>query len=571
MYDLLIKNGNVIDGTGSKARRADVGLIGDRIAFVGSANGELARQQFDAEGLAVAPGFVDVHTHLDAQLYWDPMGSPTLLHGTTTVFGGNCGYSLAPISAQNKEYLARLMAKVEGMPLESLLAGVPWKWESFEDYLNCLDAAPRSLNAGFLVGHSAIRVQVMGPKAVGSKATPDEVEQMARIVREAVKVGAFGFSSSTQPGHLDGGGQHVPSFWADFSELVALCAAVKESSAPAIEFIPTVGMFTDNQIELMTQMALAADRPLNWNLLTVDTSSPEIMENQLSASQFARSRGARIVALTLPAPTPLLRSFFYGHGLGALPGGWGQLWAKPVDERIKRLRDPAVRRQLETGAATPGVDPLGTRTNWPGLTILEVVAPENEQFVGRSIGDIARDSGKTPFNCLFDILVSDGLRTVFTTSRAGDDEDSWRARPAIWTNPDVVIGGSDAGAHLDSMCGATYTTRMLGDAVRERRLVSLEQAVKLMTDVPARLYKLESRGRIAPGYFGDMVVFDPETVGPGLLESRDDLPAHQKRLYAEPSGIGAVFVNGQQVVRGTEYTGVLPGRVLRSNKHCYAG
>jgi N-acyl-D-aspartate/D-glutamate deacylase len=432
-----------------------------------------------------------------------------------------------------------------------------------------LSSKPLAINVGALVGHSALRLAVMGEAAIGGKATDVQVEEMKILLKEALTAGAFGFSSTTYMGHRDAAGDHIPSFWAQPDEIVALASVLKDSKAPALGFNPTVGAFGTEHFDLMTRMSIAAARPLNWNLLNVDSKRPEIVSNQMSASDYARERGGRVVALTMPAPTPLRRSYLGGgFGLDALPGGWHEIWAKPPEERVRDLSDPNIRKRLAAGAAQKGADPLGHRTNWGSLTVADGYAPEVQKYRGRLISDIAKESGRTPLDVLFDILVADKMRTSFTGPRPGDDEDSWGLRPEVWRKKDVVLGGADAGAHLDVMCGASYTTRMLSEAIRKRKLIALEEAVHLLTDVPARLYDLKDRGLIEQNRFADLVVFDPNTVGPTDDVVRTDMPAAQERIYCGSTGIHAVFVNGSQVVDQGEHTQAHSGKLLRPTEDC---
>lgn len=563
MLDCIIKGGSVIDGTGAPRRRADVGIRDGRIAAVGKIT-ESARWAIDAEGKIVSPGFVDIHTHFDAQAFWDPALTPSSLHGVTTVVGGNCGFSIAPLTAAAAPYLMRMLARVEGMPLEALAAGVPWDWQSFGEYLDRLEGKV-ALNAGFLVGHCALRRVVMGEAAVGSAASAAQIDAMVKLLHESIAAGGLGFSSSQAPTHNDGDGKPVPSRWATREEMLALAAAVRHHEGTSLELIPTVGLFTDEHKALMASMSRAADRPLNWNVLNVVGSAPDICRSQLAASDYARQHGGRVVALTLPQPMALRLNLISGFVLDALPG-WAEVIALPLEQRKRALADAEVRRRLDAGANSDEAGVFRFFGWWANYTVDETFTAENARYRGRTIGDIATELGKSPFDAMIDLALSEDLRTSFMPLIPGADDDTWRLRAEVWRDPRALIGASDAGAHLDMIDTFALTTTFLGTGVRERGLLSLEDAIHQITDRPARLYGIRDRGRIAEGWRADIVVFDAARVGPGPIHTRSDLPAGASRLYAEAEGIEHVLVNGVEVVRGKRCTGALPGSVLRSGR-----
>jgi N-acyl-D-aspartate/D-glutamate deacylase len=568
MLDLLIRDAEIVDGTGTPARHGDVGVKDGRIVAVGP-NGQVddsASRTVDAGGQVLAPGFVDLHTHYDAQLFWDPTASPSVQHGVTTVFGGNCGFTLAPAAPGQQDYLTRMLARVEGMPLDALRAGLDWQWSSFGDWLARFEGGI-AVNAGFLVGHSALRLAAMGDDAVGGQASREQIEQMAALLRDALSAGALGLSTSQSHTHNDAAGHPVPSRSATREELVALAAGVRDHPGTTLEAIVPgcLSGFTDDEIALLTDMSLAAERPLNWNVLGVSAANPAGHTAQLRASAVAAERGGRVVALTLPHAMTIRLSFLSGFVLDGLPG-WRDTMHLPIPERLKALADPDVRRRLNEGAQSEEAGILRGLARWERLIIVETFAAENADATGRSVGDIAKARGGEPFDTLCDIVIADELRTGFKPPPAGDDIDDWRSRAEVWRNRDAVIGGSDAGAHLDMMCGAIYTTSLLGRGVREHQVVTLEEAVRLITDVPARLYGLRDRGRIAPGWHADLVLFDPASIGPGPERTRYDLPAGAPRLVADADGIGSVLVGGVEVCRDGVATGALPGTVLRSGR-----
>ena len=564
MLDLKISGGNLIDGTGGPARPADVGIRDGRIAAIGDLSGEAARETVDAAGKVVAPGFVDVHTHYDAQGFWDGTLSPSPFHGVTSVIGGNCGFSIAPLAPDAGDYLMRMLARVEGMPLETLQEGVPWDWQSFGEYLGKLDGK-LSVNAGFMVGHSALRRVVMGERAVGHEATPEELDQMVALLERSLEEGGLGFSSTISPTHNDAEGEPVPSRHANRDEIVALAGACRDHAGTTLEFLPGVGNFSDEQKQLMTDISLAANRPVNWNVLAPSSANPEGMPAQLSATDYARERGAEVIALTVPQPMTVRINLHSGFVFDAL-AGFPEFFKHSIEERMELLRDPAYRKQLDERAKSPESGVLAMLAQWQNLTVNEVFSEENKAWEGKTVGAVAEATDKDPFDALCDLALADGLKTSFQTASSGDDDASWRMRGEAWLDDRTVIGASDAGAHLDMIDTFALSTQVLGNGVRKHGLLPIEEAVRQLTDVPARLYGLRERGRIEEGWHADVCVFDPDTVDCGPTYTRFDLPAGAGRLYAEALGIEHVFVNGVEIVRGGEDTGNRPGRVFRSGR-----
>ncbi|QGV80087.1 N-acyl-D-amino-acid deacylase family protein [Streptomyces ficellus] len=568
MLDHLIKGADLVDGTGAPARRADVGLRDGRVAVVAAAGTvtEPARATEDATGLVLAPGFVDPHTHYDAQLFWDPYATPSMSHGVTTVVGGNCGFTLAPLRAEDADYTRRMMSKVEGMALKALEEGVDWSWHGFGEYLDALEGRI-AVNAGFMVGHCALRRYVMGADAVGGRPTAGQLREMVRLLREAMDAGAWGLSTTRSSTHTDGDGAPVASRHAEPDEVLALCAAVGEHEGTQIEAIVAgcLDRFADDEIDLLVEMSAAAGRPLNWNVLTIDAAVPDRVPRQLLASERARKAGGRIVALTMPILTPMNMSLGTFCALNLIPG-WGEVLALPVGERIARLRDPEVRAEMLRRADSPEAGVFRRLADFRRYVVGDTYSPENAGLTGRVVGDVARERGLDPFACLVEICARDGLRTVLWPMPPDNDPASWALRRDTWEHEDVLLGGSDAGAHLDRMCGAPYTTRFLGDCLRGRRLVGLERAVRMLTDDPARLFGLRDRGRVAVGAHADLVLFDPERIDAGPATLVHDLPGDSPRLDSRAVGVVSVRVNGVETVRDDEVTGAVPGRVLRSGR-----
>ncbi|WP_405871804.1 amidohydrolase family protein [Streptomyces sp. NBC_00005] len=568
MLDHLIKGATVVDGTGAPARTADVGIRDGRIAVIGLITEE-SRTSEDATGLVLAPGFVDPHTHYDAQLFWDPYATPSLNHGVTTVAAGNCGFTLAPLNPSrpdDADYTRRMMSKVEGMSLVALEEGAPWSWSGFGEYLDALEGRI-AVNAGFMVGHCALRRYVMGADAVGGQPSEEQLAEIVRLLHAAMDAGAWGFSTTQSSTHSDGDGQPVASRHAKPAELLALSRAVGEHEGTQIEAIVAgcLDQFSDAEIDLFVEMSAAAGRPLNWNVLTIDASVPERVPRQLFASEQARKAGGRVVALTMPILTPMNMSLGTFCALNLIPG-WGPILGLPVPERIAKLRDADVRAEMLRRARSKEAGVFRRLAHFGRYVIGDTYSEANRGLQGRVVDDIAEERGQDPFHCLVEICAADDLRTVLWPMPTDNDPASWALRAETWQHEDVMLGGSDAGAHLDRMCGAPYTTRFLGDCLRRRKLVGLEQAVKMLTDDPARLFGLRERGRVEEGFHADLVLFDPERIDAGTATLVHDLPGDSPRLDAKAIGVRAVWVNGVEAMRDDVVSGAVPGKVLRSGR-----
>ena len=562
MLDVLIRGGEVIDGTGAPRRRADVGIAGGKVVAVGEVT-DSATHTIDATGKLVTPGFIDLHTHYDAQAFWDSSLSPSPLHGVTTVMAGNCGFTIAPLTPEDGDYLMRMLARVEGMPLESLQEGVPWNWRTTGEFLDAIDGTLMP-NAGFLVGHSALRRVVMHDDATRREATADEIEQMKELLRQGLRAGGLGFSSTWSTSHNDHTGVPVPSRHGSREELIALCSVVSEFPGTTLEFIPAVGRFEQETFELMADMSAAANRPLNWNLLQVYAQNWEIVKHQLTGGDIAKQRGGKVLALTLPDTFRTRLNLRSGFILDIL-NGWDELMALPPEEKLAMLRDPKGRQEMNDKAQAT-VGPTRSIGNWGAYLLLETFSDKWKPFQGRLIGDIAKELGKEPWDALADIVVDDDLNTVITVPDKGQGDDTWERRVEVWRDDRAIVGASDAGAHLDMIDSFSFSTTMLARAVRERNLMSFEEAVTHLTDRPARLYGLRDRGRLAEGYFADVVVLDPETVGPGDVYMKFDLPGGAGRVYGEAIGIEHVLVNGVPAVEKGKILSSRPGTLIRSGR-----
>ena len=565
MLDVVIKGGDVIDGTGSGRVRADVGIRGDRVVRIGSID-EPAERTIDATGRLVTPGFVDVHTHFDAQVFWDSGLTPSPLHGVTTALAGNCGFTIAPLSddPDDGEYLMRMLARVEGMPLETLRTGVPWNWKSTADYFDRIDGDV-GINLGFMVGHSAIRRIAMGPDASRREANPDELERMKALLRAGLEAGGLGFSTSYARTHNDPEGHMVPSRYAVTSELVELARTTGEYEGTGLEIIPQVGpAFDPWAVDLMADMSVAAQRPINWNILTVNQANVEQSEAKLAASDVARAKGGKVAALLMPISFGVRLSFASGFVLDAMPD-WEGPMLLPRDEKLQLFRDNAARDALNAKAQSPE-NPLRMVANWGNKIIFDVVAPENQEYRGHTVGEIASEQGRDPWDVLCDIAVADELNTSFGSPTPPETDDDWKARVSMARDPRAVIGASDAGAHFDLLASFNYATGLLQHAVRERQLLSFEEAIHLLTQVQAELYGLRDRGVLREGSYADVLVLDPAEIGTEEVAMRFDLPGGAGRLYAESTGVDHVLVNGRPIVEDGKLTDQRPGTLLRSGR-----
>lgn len=569
MFDCAIVGGTIIDGTGQPGFRADIGIRDGRIACIGTLP-EPASNVIDATGRIVSPGFIDVHTHYDAQAFWDPTFSPSCYHGVTTIIGGFCGFSIAPLTPASASYLKPMLARVEGMPLETLECALDWNWSSFASYLARLDGRI-GLNAGFFAGHSAIRRVVMGERAVGSTATPDEIAEMQSLLGESLAGGALGFSTTLSPSHEDGDGKPVPSRWADREELLALANVVGRHEGTGLELLPDL-TFPPGTPELMADFSAAGNRPVNWNILVVmgGAAAAARVERQLAVSDFARARGAEVIALTVPSTPATYMRLTSPASFSALPGIWRELDAQPLETRIARMRDPQVRESMAR-AAQDLLNGGSMLANFGLLDVLVVVAassPENERYVDRSLGSIAAEEGRAVIDVFCDIAIADRLDTIFAPDRGGNERATWELRGRVWQDDRTLIGASDAGAHLDQIDTFAFSTTVLQKGVREHRVIGLEQAIHLMTQRPATYFGLRDRGVIREGFHADLVVFDPDSVGRGPTYLRHDLPGDDRayRIYADAEGIDHVLVNGVEIIRKGVHTSECPGTVLRSGR-----
>jgi N-acyl-D-aspartate/D-glutamate deacylase len=410
----------------------------------------------------------------------------------------------------------------------------------------------------------------MGEDAVGKEASDDQLDAMLALLAKSLRAGGLGFSTTLSFTHSDGDGEPVASRWANDDEILALCRTVSAHEGTTLEYVTSGCLrgFSEDEVKQMAAMTLSGRRPLNWNVLTIDSREPQRYHDQVAACEYARAQGGTAIALTMPTLVEMNMSFRNYCALFMLPD-WSDVMNLPIPERIAKLQDPAVRKWMNERAHSPDAGVFSRLASWGRYQLGDTYSAANEGLKGRTVAEIAELANRGTFDTLLDIVINDELRTILWPLPSDNDLKSWQMRAEAWDHPLVLIGGSDAGAHLDRMCGAPYTTSFLADTLRGRQLISLERCVQLMTQAPAQLFGLRDRGEVRAGSYADIVMFDAENVATGDVRLLDDLPGGSSRLYAEAIGMHRVMVNGTTIVRDGEASGALPGTVLRSGRDTY--
>jgi len=551
-YDLLIKNGTVVDGTGAPPRHADVAVAAGKIAEIGKIGGG-ARRVIDAADCVVAPGFVDPHTHYDAQICWDPAITPSSWHGVTTVVMGNCGVGIAPCRAEARGIAMRDLVNVEGIPFEVLDQGITWDWESFPEFLDAAARRPSALNLGFLAPLTPFRHYVMGEASIERAATAEETAEIARVIGGAVDAGALGFSTTILNQHVGFEGRPLACRNADHSELMAYANVLKERNKGAIEIALTqkVGVLSDEEYELLDFLLTESGRPVTFLALFHRDDLPEACQETLRKAAPLLRRGAVPQASPLPLTRDLnMRNPF---SFASLP-----CWSRVFKDKTKEAQravygDPEFRATFR--------DELKGAINWARITVHEVHHPEMMPLEGRTVADIAHERGKDGIDAFLDLTLEGDLDIEFVLAQFNTMVPRLQE---ILVDPQVMIALGDGGAHVDMLCDCGYPTYLLGTWVRERQAMPLERAVQRLTAQPADFFGLKDRGRIKPGYAADIAIFDPETVGSSHRgERRYDLPGGAKRMVMPSRGIEYTIVNGVVTWEHGAITGAAAGQVLR--------
>lgn len=558
-YDLLIKNAKICDGSGAPVYGGAVAVTGGKIAAVGHVSGS-ARREINADGLVLAPGFIDIHTHYDAQISWDPLLTSSCWHGITTVLMGNCGVGVAPCRPTERGVLAWDLVNVEAMPYEVLLHGVSWEWESFPEYMAAIERRGLGLNAGFLVPLSALRFYVMGEAASERAATPAEIQRMTQLFREAMEAGAYGFSLSLIPRHIGYQGKPLASRLASKDELGALGRVMRELRKGVIEvaLLRQAGVLGDEELDVLLHLAHESQRPVTWLALIHMPDMPGACEQMHARVQPFMQNGLRIPPQVNPRPVTQFYTLRNPFLFSEMPS-WKGAFNRTVEEQVALYRSAqfrqAFREDLKAGRG------LLFRGQWDRIHVTRVETEQNKQFLNASIQEIAARVHKDPLETLMDLAVEERTALGVTVSIINADPE---AVGGLLTLPNVLIGLSDAGAHVDQHCEAGVPTYVLHEWVQKRQVLTLEEGVRRITSELADFLDLKTKGRVAVGMDADLVLFDPTTVRPCPPEWVNDLPGGRPRLVERAEGIAYTLVRGEVLFAHNEYQGGLPGRVVRS-------
>ncbi len=556
MHDVVIRGGTVVDGSGRPPFAGDVAIDQGRIAAVGRVT-ERGRQELDATGQAVAPGFVDVHTHYDAQYTWDPYATSSIWHGVTTTVIGNCGFAIAPCRPQDRDTTLRTLTKVEGMSLKAMQQGIRWGFETFPEYLDHLERCNPSLNVAVLVGHSSVRQWVLGAEAQQRAATPLEVERMAVLVREAMAAGAIGLGSSTAEAHVGDGGLPVPSRLADREELRALTRAMGEDGRGIFQI--TAGANTS--LEELHTIQRQSGRPVCWAAFFHREDKPERTAQVLAQTEALHRQGAEVRPQVSCRPLTMDFTLANPYPFEGMPC-WQRVSQRPQAEWGQVYADPAFRAELKRELDERRY--VVFRGRWDLVQVLRVERKDLKPLERRTVADIARERGQHPVDAWLDVALADGLKTEFVAGLMNLDED---AVGTLITHPLTLVTLSDAGAHLSLLCDAGFSSTLLGKWVRDKQRLTLEEAVRRLTSDPAQAYRIPERGLLKPGYWADAVLFDPATVDALPSEWVHDLLGGEPRFISRAQGISAALVNGVPVLLEGQIVqrerGLRPGQVLR--------
>ena len=564
--DLVIRNGTVVDGSGGPRYRADVGVKDGRIVEIGRIRAATGRA-IDAEGQIVAPGFIDGHTHMDAQVAWDPLGSCSCWHGVTTVVMGNCGFALAPCRPEDREWYARCLTAVEDISTEAMLTGIDWTWETFPEYMAKVESLPKGLNYGLYIGHSALRMYAMGRRALDQTATEDDLKLMAHAVEEAVRCGAMGFSTSRATTHITPDGTPVASRIADWHEIDLLVGAMAKLDAGIFQIGPDIsgGIAQRAFLDRMRQVALDTGRPVMFGMLaTKQGADPNPWNYQLRWMDETVALGGRAWGQATTRSINAVFSLKSYLPFDLLPE-WQEIRALPLAEQKVRHADPEVRARLI--AAEARMKPKGTELQGGGAATTDPKKPDYDNLFPMfdvdwddpSVGELSRRQNRHPVETIIDLCLEDDNRVFIQPLVNESPEDVL----GLLQHPRTLATFSDSGAHVCQEMGSSLQTHLLSYWVRKRQKFTLEQAVRMLTFDNASAWELPDRGLVRTGYMADLVVFDENRVRPRLPTVEQDLPGSARRLVQKADGVAATVVNGRVTLENGEWTGATAGRVLK--------
>ena len=564
-FDLVVKNGMIVDGSGLPRYRGDIGVRNGKIAEIGRLNGAAAKEALDADGHVVTPGFVDVHTHMDAQIFWDPIGTSSCFQGVTSVVMGNCGFTLAPCRESEADLVIRNLERAEDISRDAMLAGIKWRWETFPQFLDVLDELPKGINYAGYMGHCALRTYVMGQRAFTDEAREDEIRTMAHHVREAIEAGAFGFSSTRSINHMTSDDKPVASRLATWQELETMVRAMAEVGAGTLEIAGApAGTSTEKAVQYydrLSTLAIETGRPITFGLFS-SRHAPNAWRRTLGIIERVNLQGGRMICQVHSRALNVLLSFET-----QLPFDKWDMWRDmrklPLPEQKKWLLDPEKRRKLVEIATRPYEGPAvrGTEARPPEWDW--IYAMTDMKGPHKAMADLARQRNTHPVELMIDMALERDLGFFMIQPVANESQSD---ALELMKHPRSVVTFSDSGAHVSQIMDSSLQTHLLSHWVREKQAFTLEEAVKLITCDPATQFGFHDRGLLREGMAADMVVFDPDTVGPRMPEVVCDLPAGAKRLRQKADGIRATVVNGHVLLRDNEPTGALPGKLLRKKR-----
>lgn len=561
-YDLLIKNGTVVDGSGSPSYRADVAVSGGKIAAIGRIN-ERAKQTIDAEGHVASPGFVDGHTHMDAQIFWDPIGSCSCYHGVTSVVMGNCGFTLAPCKQEDADMVFRNLERAEDLSRDAMLEGIDWRWETFPEFLDVVDELPKGINYAGYIGHSALRTYVMGERAFADAASEDDVRQMQQLVKQAMHAGAIGFSTSRTFNHLTADDRPVASRLAEWDEVRAIVNAVGETGKGLFEIAGEApGRDPERIAEYhgrLRDLAVESGVPQTWGMFSV-RAAPDLWRPYFDLLDETAAAGGRMFAQVHSRALSSLLSFESNTPFDSWEY-WSEFRQLPLAEQAAKMRNPEIKAKLVEVASREYTGPriVGAEARPPEW---DYIYPMDDMVYDKpSMAELARAKGVHPVELMIDMALQRDLKMFFRQPIANEDQSQVLD---MMKHPRSVITFSDSGAHVSQIMDSSLQTHLLSYWVREKQAMTLEDAVKQITYNTATMWGLHDRGLLREGMAADLVVFDPQTIGARMPDVVHDLPAGAKRLKQTADGILNTVVNGEILLSNNEHSGAVPGRLLRS-------